>query len=210
MVEPTTIVLGIIFLLIVLIIVVGFFYFNKSRPSTALITTFGLTIKTPGGLYMSMENISIITSPIDVKIFPVMALKPLAQNQDAEPTQGWILKRPTFDPNSNIVTFFNPSNSGYMNYTVDANGNIVDGVITIYGENIPPDPIAGDPASFLGWFEMNQNNNITTFKSLFPGQIKGQDQYIIPGTERQISANPNVLPVTIGLPTGTNNQWIVG
>jgi hypothetical protein len=212
MVSAVTIVVGIIFVIIVIMIIVGFFYLNRVRAPTPLVTDFGLTIRTPNGLYMSLENMGVTVSG-RTNVNPIMALKGLPTGQTPEPTEGWQLIRPSNDPNSNIVTLFNPSNSGYIRYTVDGNGNIVGGYILVDRNTPPPDPpTAGSTGSFLGWFELSQNNvnGTSTFKSLFPGPIKGQEQYLIAGNMGQIPDNPNIVPVTIGIPSNGNNIWIVG
>jgi hypothetical protein len=104
-----------------------------------------------------------------------------------------------------MVTFFNPSNSGYINYGVTGT-SVIDGILRIDGVTKPP-----FTAPFLGWFEINQVNNVTTFKSLYPGQVGGQDQYIIPGKTNSVTSRPDILPVTIGVPVApTDNLWIVG
>lgn len=210
MVEPLTIVIGIIFVIVVLIIIVGLVAYNRNRSATELITNFGLTIKNnSSGLYMSMEMIRTAAGVEPENIFPIMILKSIPSGQDPEPTEGWILTRTLNNPTDNLVTFFNPSTSGYITYDVDANGNIVGGIIRTDAVT-PVQPVPGDNLSFIGWFELSQTNNITTFKSLFPGSIKGQNQYLIPGNLGQIATNPNTLPVTIGIPSNNNNQWIVG
>ena len=212
MVTPITIALGIIFIIIVLMIIVGFFYLNRVVPPTALVTGFGLTIKTSNGLYLSIENIDAASGQGVPNIMPIMVVKGLPNGQPPEPTEGWQLLRPTNQPKSNIVTFFNPSNSGYIKYVVDANGNIVGNIINVAQITPPPDPVDGNPASFLGWFALEQNaiNNTTLFRSLYPGPIRGQNQYLIPGVLGQIPNDPNITPATIGIPSNGNNEWIVG
>ena len=213
MVDPVIIVIGIIFIIIVAMIIVGLFYFNRVVPAQPLITDFGLTIRTPNNLYMSIENINI-PSEEENDIFPIITLKSLATGQPPEPTEGWYLDRVTnaTTANANLVTFFNPSNSGYITYTVDANNNIVNNIIRADAITKPPDPVPGVPESFRGWFEVMQNSvdKTTTFKSLYPGPIRGQPQYLIAGNLGQVSVNPNLIPVTIGIPTNNNNIWIVG
>lgn len=211
MVSPIIIVLAIIFVIIVAIIITGFFYLNRDRPPIALITDFGLTIRTPNQLYLSIENVNI-TNPATQDIIPVMTLKNLPNGQSAEPTEGWYLLRPSNNQQANIVTFFNPSNSGYIGYTLNSSGNVSNGVIPMNSITKPPDPIEGNPASFLGWFALEQNSvdNTTKFRSLYPGPVRSQDQYLITGTLGSLTLNPNVIPVTIGVPTNNNNLWIVG
>ena len=226
MVDATTILLGFIFILIIALIITSFFYLNRDRVPVALVTTFGLTIKNVNNdLYISMENVSLEdpANPIsgDVDLFPIMSLKPIVPGQSPEPTEGWIL-----DPivnkieGLNLVTFLNPSNSGYITYDVNPDGTtLTGGFIRTDLATRPPDPTSNNITSFKGWFDMNQivsnNITITTFRSLYPGKIggtTGTDQYLIPGSENSpgLPNNPNVQPVTIGPASNGNNNWIVG
>lgn len=211
MVNPIVIVLAIIFVIIVAIIITGFFYLNRDRPPIALITDFGLTIRTPDQLYLSIETVNV-PNIATINIIPIMVVKGLPTGQPPEPTEGWYLLRPSNNQQGNIVTFFNPTNSGYINYTVNSNGNILFNVIPQDSVTIPPDPVEGNPASFLGWFALEQNSvdNTTKFRSLYPGPIRGQDQYLITGTAGSLTFNPGVIPVTIGVPSNNNDVWIVG
>jgi hypothetical protein len=214
MVDVTTILLAIIFIIIIAIIIVTLLYFNRNIPAVALITNFGLTIQNVNtGLYMSIENINTSTSPTILNAFPIITLKSLAPEQSPEPTEGWLLDRPTDAPTSTTVTFFNPSNGGYINYNVNLDGTSLNpNYISVDRSSIPSNPTGGTGSIY--WFDIQQTlvgrNTITTFKSLYPGQLNGQDQFLIPGTVGISPNNPNVFPVTIGVPSNNNHYWIVG
>lgn len=213
--SATTIILFIIFILVLLIIIVTLVFFNRTVAAVPLITDFGLTVRNlNSGLYMSIENITSTSGATG--IFPIMTVKALSQGQPAEPTEGWVLNRPTDTPTGTTVTFFNPSNSGYIQYTTNSAGTSLDpNYILVDRPSVPPDPSASTGPSNIGWFSMSQllvgNTTITTFKSIYPGQLNGQDQYLIPGVEGSASpSNPNIIPVTIGVPNNNNHYWVVG
>ena len=230
MVDAITIIIGIIFILIIAIIITGFFYFNTALLPTAIVTDFGLTIKSAvhENLYMSMETISISgptgPEPLPPAVFPIMSLKGLVPGQSPEPTEGWILQglaNPVSGPTgTSLVTFFNPSNGGNITYNVNSDGTTLTGGFIGFTGGKPPDPNPNDQTTFIGWFEMQQavsnNVTITTFKSKYPGPIgpTGQqvEQYLIPGAENSpnLPNNPSVQPVIIGPTSNGNNGWIVG
>lgn len=235
MVEATTILIAIIFIIIVAIIIAGFFFFNRDVAATAQITDFGLPIQNiSNNLFMTIENIEINTSPPGVApvfdIFPIMSLKERSAGQPLEPTEGWILKRPE-GATGTTVTFFNPSNSGYMIYGVTGMSSGETGCsegtaaslqppyIKMDRPSIPqPNPSCNNPSSQLAWFDMEQTvvnkTTVTTFRSLNPGPINGVDQFLIAALEEGTASsfNPSVWAVTIGIPDASakNHQWVVG
>jgi len=144
-----------------------------------------------------------------------MTLKSLSPGQPPEPTEGWVLKRPLLNEQSSTINFYNPSNGGYISYNVNAAGTSLDPLsnyIRVDNPSIPSDPTNG--VGSIYWFDiiqtLNGRNTITTFKSLYPGQLNGQDQFLIPGTLGILPKNPNILPVIIGVPVNNNHYWIVG
>ena len=212
MVDPVIIILAIIFVIIVLIIIVSFFYLNRNIAPVALITNFGLTIRTVNRLYLSLQIVNVPNSASTIDDRPIITINALADGQSPVTTEGWYLIRPSNNLTGNIVSFFNPTTSGYMNYKVDSNGNIVQNVIPMDLITVPPNPIEGNSGSFLHWFALEQNNidNTTKFRSLFPGPIRCEEQYLIIGKPGVLIYNPGVLAATIGVPTNNNNVWIVG
>lgn len=216
--DPTTIILGIIFFLIIAIIIVFVFFYNRELPPTALITDFGLTIQNVNSsLYMTMENIDVPMGSTgqfqSFNIFPVMSTKAILPGNDPEPTEGWILERPNNGPTGMVVTFFNSSNSGYVNYSVSSDGTRIDPPYIAMNARSPPSPpidsTSAVPAN-IGWFMMEQTvvneKTVTAFRSLYPA-----NQYLIPlATNGAFPGNADIILVTIGVPTNGNNLWLVG
>ena len=226
--SGTTIILGIVFFLIIAIVFTVFFFFNRQVMATAQVTKFGLTIQNANTSlnYMSIENIEVDTGTGTTEgqdLFPIMSIKPLATDSTPEPTEGWLLERPSNDQSGTVVTFFNPANGGFMNYSVDSTGTkITTPYIMMDGESelspIPPDPNISGQAGQIGWFVMEQNvvnsKTVNAFRSLYPGPINGVNQYLVPGPPiASFPFNPNIkniTPVTIDIPSNGNNFWLVG
>src|SRR5258708_3132243 len=145
--DPTTILLGIIFIIVIGIFIAIFFFLNRDIPATAQVTDFGLTIQelaSGTGLYMTLEN--ILGTTADNYVFHIMSLKAVPLGQHPEPTEGWLLDRPSSDPFGTTVTFFNPTNNGFMTYNVDpTNTQLQPPYIRMDKAVIPSDPVTSNP-----------------------------------------------------------------
>ena len=188
MVDAITIIIGIIFILIIAIIITGFFYFNTALLPTAIVTDFGLTIKSAvhENLYMSMETISI-SGPTGTSLVTFF-----------NPSNGGNM---TYNVNSDGTTL----TGGFIRMDRD-------------GKPPDPNPSDQTTFIGWFEMQQAVSNNvtITTFKSKYPGPIgpTGQqvEQYLIPGSENSpnLPNNPSVQPVIIGPASNGNNGWIVG